>query len=529
MNYMSKTLMFSASALMSVGILTASLPSSAIAQEATFVFPAGEIGATSYNPITSSNLNSAASLIYDRLVEQDSDQSFHPHLATSWDESADGMTWIFKLRAGVKFHDGEPFNADTIASWIPDFVGTENAFMTAAIEKVEVIDPLTVKFVMKRPEPNLLYNLASTFMGVPGQKSYDSQGKDFGVKTAIGTGPFKLEKFEIGLETVVVRNDDYAWASDLSKNQGKAKIAKITFREIADQSTAFLELKTGGVDLLLGVPTDFLSILKKEKGVSVITMAGTGIQYMAINTTSEPFTDINVRQATALAINQSAILKSVYNGVGQEAHNFLINSLPAAKVKPALEISFNQAKAKKLLDGAGWKMGADGVRMKGGKALKVKLFTKNDTELKRLTQVIQAQLKDVGMDAVITVFDSSTIRDQYKKNNHQLAVRGYDWNNADILEWFFSGTRLGYPNVSMWTDAKSEKFKDTAMTKSTTSAERIANFRAYHEYVLSQFLFAPIYQPATNIAYNTKSLKVPAKIRGSRFRSQTIVDMEVIK
>ncbi|MFC3324709.1 hypothetical protein [Mesorhizobium cantuariense] len=91
----------SGSALLSAGLFMTSLPSAAMAQEATFALPAGELGATSYNPVTSSNLNSATSLIYDRLIEQDADQSFHPHLATSWQESPDGMTWEFKLHPGV--------------------------------------------------------------------------------------------------------------------------------------------------------------------------------------------------------------------------------------------------------------------------------------------------------------------------------------------------------------------------------------------------------------------------------------------
>jgi peptide/nickel transport system substrate-binding protein len=375
----------------------------------------------------------------------------------------------------------------------------------------------------------MLYNLASTFMGVPSPKAYKELGADYGVTAAVGTGPFKLESFAIGLETVLTRNDDYAWASDLSVNQGAAKIAKINFREIPDQSTAFLELKTGAVDVLLGVPTDFLSILKKEKSVAVVTIPGTGINYMPINTTAEPFTDIKVRQATALAVNQKAILDSVYNGVGQEAHHFLIKSLPAGQVKSALEIKFDPAKAGRVLDEAGWAMGPDGVRVKNGEPLKVKLFAKNNTEFKRLAQVIQAQLKDVGMDAKITIFDSSTIRDEYKKNNHQLAVRGYDWNNADILDWFFSGNRLGYPNVSMWQDAKSEELNEKAMKASTNSEERIANFLEYHEYLLSKFLFVPIYQPTTNIAYNTETVRVPETIRGPRFRSQTVLDMEVLK
>ncbi len=524
--YSRKTILLCSAAIMTFGITSGVTLASA--QEATFALPSGELGATSYNPVTSSNLNSATSLIYDRLVEQDADQSFHPHLAKSWEESPDGMTWVFKLHEGVKFHDGEPFDAAAIAAWVPTFAGTENAFMTEAIDKVEIVDPLTVKFVMKRPEPNMLFNLASSFMGVPSPKAYKELGKDYGVAVAVGTGPFKLESFTVSQETVVVRNDDYAWGSDLSVNQGAAKIAKITFREVPDQSTAFLELKTGGIDLLLGVPTDFLSIINSEKAATIITMPGTGINYMPINTTIAPFNDIKVRQATALAVNQKAILDSVYNGVGQEAHNFLISSLPESQVTAGLDISFDQAKANQLLEEDGWVKGADGVRAKAGVPLTVKLFTQNDTEFKRLTQVIQAQLKDVGMNAEITVFDSSTIRDEYKKNSHQLAVRGYDWNNSDILDWFFAGTRLGYPNISMWNDPKSEELNKIAMTTSKTSAERVANFKAYHEYLLTQFLFVPIYQPATNVAYNPKTLSVPEKVRGPRFRSQTIMDMEVL-
>jgi len=499
------------------------------AQEAVIALPQGELGATSYNPITATSLNSATSLIYDRLVEQDADQSYHPHLATSWQESPDGMTWTFYLHAGVKFQDGTPFNAQAVADWIPLFNGSSNAYMTDAIDSVEVVNNLTVKFHMKRPEPNLLYNLASTFMGVPSPTAYKAMGADFGVKGAVGTGPFLLKSFTISQETVLTRNNDYAWASDLSKNQGPAYLAKITFREFPDQSTAFLELKTGGIDVLMGVPTDFLPILQKENNIAIIQMPGTGIDYMPINVTSPPFTDIRVRHATVLAINQEAILKNVYNGVGQAVHNFLITSLPAGKVDPSLDISYDPVKAAALLDEAGWKMGSNGIRVKDGKPLSVKLFTKNTTELKNLTQVIQAQLKAIGMDAKITVFDGATIRDEYKRNVHQLAVRSYDWNNEDILDWFFSAERLGYPNVSMWNDPKGEALRIKAMTESKTSAERTANFKAYHEYILSQFLFAPIYQPVTSIAYNKMRVTVPDPIRGTRFRSQSVLDMDVVK
>lgn len=526
---MRKSIIASSIALLGATTAMISQPSQAWSQEATFVMSTNEVGAPAYNPIKASNLNTATTLIFDRLVVQDADQSFHPHLANSWEQTLDGMEWTFKLRQGVKFHDGEPFNAQTIAWWIPRFAGTENEYMVAAIDKVEVVDDYTVKFHMKHPEPNLLFNLSSSFMGIPAPKAYDELGDNFGVTAAVGTGPYKLETFTVGQETVLTRNEDYKWDSELSENKGPAKIQKLTFREIPEQSTAFLELKTGGVDLLLGVPTDYLSQLKAEPNVSVLSMPGLDVMYMPINATSDPFTDIKVREAAALAINQKEVLNSIYGGVGLEAHNFLISSLKESEVDPKYNISYDPDKANALLDDAGWKLANDGIRAKDGKVLKVKLWTQSDTEFKRVTEAVQAQLKAIGMDAEITVFDSSTIRDQYKKNEHQLAVRSYNWWNADIIDWFFSGQRLGYPNISMWNDPKSEELNKRAMTESKSWDERVANFKAYHEYILSQFLFAPIYQPVQSIGYNKTKLKLPEKIHGIRLQSQSIIDIEVIQ
>lgn len=526
MKAITKRVLLSGSAMLAAGFLTLGGSLSAIAQEAVFAVTAREVGAPSYNPIKATRLNSANSLIYDRLVLQDADQSFHGLLATSWESSPDGMQWTFKLRPGVKFHNGEPFNAKTIQWWVPQFAGTENAYTVSAIDKVEVVDDLTVKFIMKNPDPNLLFNLASSFMGIPEPKSYEALGDKFGVTAAVGTGPYKMESFTVGQQTVLVRNDDYKWGSDLSANKGPAKLKRITVREIAEDSTAFLELKTGGVDMLYTVPTDFLPRLKAEKGVKVVTIPGVELVYMPINTTVEPFTDIKVREATALAINQKDIVTTLYGGVGAPAKNFLISTLLESKVDPKFDVVYNPEKAKKLLDEAGWKVGPDGIRVKNGTPLQVKLWTQNGTEFKRLTEVVQAQLKAIGMKADITVFDASTINAQYKKKTeHQLAVRSYSWTNADIIDWFFSGKRLGYPNVSMLNDPKAEELNDKAMNKSKTWEERVANFKEYHEYILSQFAFAPIYEPPQISAYNSKKLNFPDSIRGTRLTSQTFLDV----
>ncbi|MBB6464431.1 peptide/nickel transport system substrate-binding protein [Aminobacter lissarensis] len=496
--------------------------------EAVFALGNAEIGAPHHDPIRATLLSTVATLIYDRMIEQDADQSYHPHLAESWENSVDGMNWTFKLRQGVRFHDGEPFNAATIAWWIPKFKGSVNEYLVDAVDRVEVVDDFTVRFVMKRAEPNLIYNLASSFMGIPSPKAYDAAGDNFGVTEAAGTGPYKFESFAVGQETVLVANEDYNWGSDLSENKGAPYIKRLTLREIPDASTAFLELKTGGVGLLLGVPDQFLPQLQAEETLGFRSLPGFGITYLAFNTLAEPFGDVAVRQATALAVDQSAILKSVFNGVGLEAHQFLISTLAESKIDPKLEIRHDLAKANQLLDAAGWVRGDDGLRSKDGKPLKVKLTAQSETAFKRTAEILQAQLKTIGMDVEIEIFDSTTIVDQLKKGQHQLAVRQYGWNNADILDWFFSTTNIPYPNSSGWQDEKSQELRDIAMQQSKTLDERVANFRKYQENLIGNFLFVPIHEPILNYAFSETLLEVPEKLRGTQLVQATTVDIKVV-
>jgi len=499
----------------------------AAAADAVFVLPSSQAGAPALDPIRGSLVTLADALIYDGLVTQGADQDFYPHLATKWETTPDGMTWTFHLKEGVTFHDGEPFNAETIAWWIPKFAGTENAYLVAGIDKVEVVDAKTVRFLMKHPDANLLYNLSSGFMGIPSPKAYDAEGTNYGVIVAVGTGPFKLESFTAGVESVLVRNDDYTWGAEVAANRGPAKIEKLTLREIADSSTSFLELKTGGVDAVIDVPSDILPQYATLPNATIKSQSGFGIYYMPINTTVEPFTDVNVRKAVALAINQQEIVDKLFGGKGLAAHNFLIASLPESKVDPKYNISYDPEQAKSLLEAAGWKAAAGGSRSKDGKPLTVTLWSQSDSEFKRLTEVLQAQLKAIGVNAEITVFDTSSIRAEYKKGTQQLAVRSYGWNNADILDWFFSGERLGYPNVSMWKDAKADELRTTALTGSKTLEERIANFVTYHEYVLSQYPFAPIYEPVQTLAFNKDRITMPEVIAGPQFSAQTVLDIDV--
>jgi peptide/nickel transport system substrate-binding protein len=503
--------------------------SAALAQDMTIVLQPSETGLQSYNMIQEGGVNIGSYLIHDTLVLQDVDNTYHPALAERWEEAADGMSWTFHLKSGVSFHNGEPLTAQKVVDWLALFAGSGNEYLVEAVEKAEAVDDLTLRLTMKRPEPNLLFNLASPFMGVIEPGAYAAAGDDYGVSEAVGTGAYRLESLDPAGDIVLVRNDAYTWGPDLAENKGPANFEYITLRTINESSTAFLELKTGGVDIVMGAPADLYEQMKAEAGIGLVTQPGQEVTYIAFNVTKPPFDDLEMRQAAALAVNQSEILQSVFSGIGKESHQFLISSLPEANVVPDRLISFDADRANALLDAEGWVVGADGIRAKDGQPLTVELWSETETSRRRMAEVLQAQFKAVGIGSNITTLDPGIYADELSKGEFNAAVLGYGWNNADIIDWFFSAERIGAQNVGGYNNAESEALRIKAMTGSLNGAERQANFLAYHEQVLSQFPFAPIYEPVQLYAYNTETLVLPKVVRGPRYALPAVLDTRPVE
>lgn len=153
-------------------------------------------------------------------------------------------------------------------------------------------------------------------MGIPSPKAYEAANGNFGVAEAVGTGPYKLENFIVGQETVLVANEDYAWGSELSENKGAPALERLVLREIQDASTAFLEMNTGGADILLGVPTEFIPQMKANSEIELRNMPATGTSYLQFNTKAAPFSDPQFRQAVACAVDQEPIRQAVFGGSG---------------------------------------------------------------------------------------------------------------------------------------------------------------------------------------------------------------------
>jgi peptide/nickel transport system substrate-binding protein len=458
----------------------------------TISMDTGNAGQDSFNPFTTNKTNNVYYLVYDRLVEMGADGIIYPHLLESWDVSEDGLTIDFTLRDGVKFHDGSDLNAEVLKWFLENLATGKSKYMVAAFESIEITSNLSVKISLSRPDPNILYNFTSSFTGVPSKVAIETHGEEFGRSVVVGTGPFMFDSWKTGDEIVLLKNPDYTWGSALSDNQGPANIDKIVFREILEDSTRFLEFTTGGVDILEKAPTLFLDKIKEDSGNNIVTMASNGNFHMVMNSTNEFLSDVNTRKAIALSIDQDSILAAVFQGNGTPAYTYLIDRLPARQVAPEREIRFDLETAKGIMADTGWVAGDDGVLVKDDQRLSLTLWSKSDSSERKIAVVIQAQLAELGVEVIIEQFDPSSIRAEYKTGEQDLVVRYYGWDNADILEWFFNSSRLGYPNVAMWHDNESDYLMQKAMTRSKNADERVENFREYHEYLLSQYLWAPI-------------------------------------
>ena len=486
-------------------------------------------GVATLNPLKINWGTTAINVIYEGLVEMgEIDGKYYPSLTSSWEMSNDAMTWTFKLKKGVKFHDGSEFNADIVKWFIEEMRESPSDYMVQSVKSVTVEDPYTVTLHMEYPDPNLLFNLSSTFMTIPSKEAIEKYGDDFGIKYAVGTGPFILDEWIMDDQVILKKNPDYKWGTELSENKGPAKIDKLIIREMAEEATVFMELTSGGVDIAEGISAIFLEKTKEDKNIDVVEIPSARLYYLAMNTQKEPYTDIKVREAICLAINQEEILEHVFMNVGKVTHTYLIDQLEESKVPEEYKIRYNLDKAKEIMAEVGWKdADGDGILEKGGEKFVANLWVENVSIYRKTAEVVQGQLRKLGIDTKITQFDTITYHDRLKKGNQELFIDLYGWGNANILEYYFNSKRIGSWNFSMWDVEKSDELLDKAMTKALTWEERVEYFTDYHKYLLKQFPWAPIYLPPVNIAIRSNVI-MPKEVTSAYFESPTFLDLDII-
>jgi peptide/nickel transport system substrate-binding protein len=276
--------------------------------------------------------------LYEALVAyKDESTALEPGLAESWKISADGKTYTFQLRKGVKFHDGTPFNADAVVFSIGRMMKDRNVKffgkgwdipaqdrvpeywvsmeMDETIGAIEATGEYTVVFKLKRVEAPFLANMGMDFADMISPTAFMKNPKEF-LRNPVGTGPFSFVKWVKDDRIILAKNKNY-W----DKSAGPY-LDQVVFRSIPENSVRFLELKAGSIHICQFPNPADIKLAKADKNLWLPTQPGMNIGYLSFNHTKEPWkSNLHLRKAIAHAINRKAIVDNLYQGMGQVAKN----------------------------------------------------------------------------------------------------------------------------------------------------------------------------------------------------------------
>jgi len=354
----------------------------------------------------------AQAMVYEPLVRYQADGSVKPCLAESWTTSKDGKEYTFKLRKGVVFSDGTPFDAKAVKmnldavlknhsrhGWL-ELINQMHAVNQAGGEAVKIIDPHTVKLTFKESYYPILQELALVrpIRFLSPSAFPDGGDSSTGIKAPIGTGPWKVEKMLKGEYDVFERNDKY-WGA-------KPKMKKLVVKVIPDSSARAVAYDSGEIDLILGagghgagqLGLDVFQRYQSMDNVVTEISAPLATRALAINSNKFPTNDLNVRKAILHAVNKAALVKHIFLDIEKQAETLFSQDKPYCNIglKP---YGFDTTKTAALLDKAGWKKKKGALyRTKDGKELAIDLcFVGNDALQKSVAEVVQGDLRKVGI------------------------------------------------------------------------------------------------------------------------------------
>ncbi len=344
--------------------------------------------------------------VYDTLVFRDpATGEFVPGLTTEWTVSTDGLTYTFKLRQDVTFHDGTRFDAAAVVAnferiFAPETGSQKAAFMIPTFTRAEFVDNYTVTITLSEPYAPLLDSLAQVYFGMASPtalKEYDVDTYQF---HQVGTGPFRFVEYIPADRLVLERNPNYAWAPPIYQNKGAPNVERIEFRFFTDPTTRALALESGDVQVMGELlPTD-AELLAGNTRVQIfpVSIPGQPLQFY-LNTQRWPTNDLTVRRALLLGANRTEIVDSVFQGFSPVAHGPL--SAVTQYFEPALvnAFAFDYAQARALLESVGFAdANGDRVLEFQDQPLKLDVVIPPWGLLPQVAQLLEAQWEALGAD-----------------------------------------------------------------------------------------------------------------------------------
>lgn len=387
--------------------------------------------ALAWDPASAKIINN----IYEGLVKfKPNSVEVEPALATKWDIQQDGKVWIFKLRQGVKFHDGTPFDASAVKFSVErvkslDGIGySEMVF--GMVETVEVLDKYTVKFTLKYPYAPFLQNLAMPWAApIVSPAAVMSHGSDFD-KHPSGTGPFMLDKWQRGENLVLSANKQH-WGK-------KTQIEKVIFEIDQDSKSRLERLVNGEVDIV-----DNLAPWDKDQAqqykLNFINQTGISINYLGFYTNKEPFTSNRIRRAVAMAIDRDKVVNHLYLGMLPQAESY-IPPMMLGYGKDLEQYPHNLSESKDLLQQNGFPKG-----------MTLTLITYEETRPynpaggEKLAEAIKDQLAVAGIEVIIKSYPWNEYREALRRQEGHFFLYGWVGDNGDPDNFLY--TLLTTPQI----------------------------------------------------------------------------------
>ncbi|HMK49599.1 MAG TPA: peptide-binding protein [Thermodesulfovibrionales bacterium] len=434
-------------------------------------------------------------LVYNGLTKYDKDIKITGDLADSWEIAPDGLSIIFHLRKGVLWHDGVEFSADDVVftynAIIDPKVPTPYSSIYGPVRSVTALDRYTVEVDYNEP---FAPALESWGMGIiPKHILY---GKDitqeYYSRNPVGTGPYKLREWVTGQKIVLEAFDKYF--------EGKPGIEKYISRVIPDNSTMFLELKFGGIDVMSLTPAQYKLQSDKEifkKYFQKFRYPSFGYTYLGYNLLDPRFSDIRVRQAIAHAINKDDIIQGVLLGYGTPCTGPFPPESWAYNTH-VKDFDYNPDKAISMLRDAGWVVGKGGILEKNGKPFEFSVLISqgNDSRMKA-AQIIKEDLKKIGITMNIKVLEWQAMLHQFiDKKRFEAVILGWSLSrDPDLYDiWHSSKTREGEFNFISYKNAEVDRLLIEG--RRTFDIEKRKNiYHRVHEILAEEQPYAFLYVP----------------------------------
>lgn len=365
--------------------------------------------------------------VLDPLVWQNMPDKFEPGLATSWEVSPDAKTYTFKLRQDVTFHDGTPFNAAAVKATFDRVADPKlKALLVGLLGPyggTDVVDTYTARVNFTDAFPVFLNNLSATGIRPVSPTAVQKFGADFGTNI-VGTGPFKLRSFSPE-KIVFERFDAYNWAPASLNHQGPALLDTLTYRIIPEDATRVTAYENGEAQFIDFTPPQEVKRLQGNKNnhLDIIYLPGLP-QMLQLNVMKAPTTDKQVRKAIQLAVDHQAVVQNVWFGFAKPAYGILSSPTPGYWTDSDKQYPFSKEKAAATLDQAGWKMGSNGIRVKDGQPLSILYITTATAQNNQAGELVQAMLKDVGIDMKISAVSNQASLAQYQQGDYNVGRLG---------------------------------------------------------------------------------------------------------